>query len=94
MWPMTDQVRRNDLLLYEGVTRDDGPAMTWSMHSIGFIDLGDFDKAEQLFRRSYETYVRSPFNVRSNRSFFASVYVIIYSRSGPKRNQVLVQLIL
>ncbi|CAF3541630.1 unnamed protein product [Rotaria sp. Silwood1] len=63
MWPMTDQIRRNDLLAYEPLTRADGPAMTWSMHSIGFIELGDFDKAEQLFRRSYETYVRSPFNV-------------------------------
>jgi hypothetical protein len=33
------------------------------MHSIGYTELGDFDKAEQLFRRSYETYVRPPFNV-------------------------------
>jgi trehalose/maltose hydrolase-like predicted phosphorylase len=64
MWPMSDEVRRNDLLVYEPLTRPDGPAMTWSMHSIGFIESGDFDKAEQLFRRSYETYVRPPFNVR------------------------------
>ncbi|CAF1060401.1 unnamed protein product [Adineta steineri] len=63
MWPMTDQVRRNDLLAYEPLTRADGPAMTWSMHSIGFIELGDFDKAQQLFERSYQTYVRPPFNV-------------------------------
>jgi hypothetical protein len=63
MWPMNDQVRRNDLLAYEPLTRASGPAMTWSMHSIGFIELGDFIKAQQLFRRSYETYVRPPFNV-------------------------------
>ena len=63
MWPMSDQIRRNDLLAYEPLTRADGPAMTWSMHSIGFTELGDFDKAEQLFQRSYETYVRPPFNV-------------------------------
>ncbi len=63
MWPMSDEVRRNDLLTYESLTRTDGPAMTWSMHSIGFTELGDFDKAQQLFRRSYETYVRPPFNV-------------------------------
>ncbi|CAF4575481.1 unnamed protein product [Rotaria socialis] len=63
MWPMSDQVRRNDLLAYEPLTRADGPAMTWSMHSIGFIELGDFNKAEQLFQRAYETYVRPPFNV-------------------------------
>ncbi|UJR10942.1 hypothetical protein I4U23_015127 [Adineta vaga] len=63
MWPMTEQVRRNDLLTYEKLTRPDGPAMTWSMHAIGFIELKDFVEAEKLFRRSYETYVRQPFNV-------------------------------
>ncbi|CAF1270300.1 unnamed protein product [Adineta steineri] len=63
MWQMSDVVRRNDLLAYEPLTRTDGPAMTWSMYSIGFTELGDFDKADQLFRRSYQSYVRSPFNV-------------------------------
>ena len=63
MWPMSDEVRRNDLLAYERLTRPSGPAMTWSMHAIGFIELKDFTLAEQLFRRSYETYVLPPFNV-------------------------------
>ena len=63
MWPMSDEVKRNDLLAYEAVTRADGPAMTWSMHSIGFLELGDFDKADQNFQRSYAAYVRPPFNV-------------------------------
>jgi trehalose/maltose hydrolase-like predicted phosphorylase len=74
MWPMSDKVRRTDLLAYEPLTRTDGPAMTWSMHSIGFIELGDFDKAEQLFRRSYETYVRPPFNVRELILDFSILY--------------------
>ncbi|CAF3981203.1 unnamed protein product [Rotaria sp. Silwood2] len=63
MWPMSKEVRRNDLLTYERLTRDDGPAMTWSMHAIGHLELNDFELAEELFRRSYETYVRPPFNV-------------------------------
>ncbi|CAF1126931.1 unnamed protein product [Adineta steineri] len=63
MWPMTKEVRKNDLLTYEAITRDDGPAMTWSMHAIGFLELEDFESAEKLFRQSYETYVRQPFNV-------------------------------
>ncbi|CAF3539667.1 unnamed protein product [Rotaria sp. Silwood1] len=63
MWPMSKEVRRNDLLTYERLTRDDGPAMTWSMHAIGHLELKDFELAEELFRRSYETYVRPPFNV-------------------------------
>ncbi|CAF4294894.1 unnamed protein product [Rotaria sp. Silwood2] len=63
IWSMNDEVRQNDLLAYEPLTRTDGPAMTWSMYSIGFTELGDFDKAGQFFRRSYESYVRPPFNV-------------------------------
>lgn len=94
MWPMPDEVRQNDLLTYERLTRDDGPAMTWSMHSIGFIELGDFDKAEQLFRRSYETYVRPPFNVSS--FIFVELFSLIVNlfRFGPKLKLVLEQLIL
>ncbi|CAF0931640.1 unnamed protein product [Didymodactylos carnosus] len=63
MWPMNETVRRNNLLMYENITRDDGPAMTWSMHAVGFLELNDIAKAEHLFRRSYQTYVRPPFNV-------------------------------
>jgi hypothetical protein len=33
------------------------------MHSIGFLDLNDFDKADENFQRSYASYVRAPFNV-------------------------------
>ncbi|CAF4806446.1 unnamed protein product, partial [Rotaria socialis] len=57
MWPMNKEVRRNDLLFYEPLTRASGPAMTWSMHTIGFLELNDFDKAQQVFRRAYETYI-------------------------------------
>ncbi|CAF3413981.1 unnamed protein product [Rotaria socialis] len=57
MWPMNKEVRRNDLLFYEPLTRASGPAMAWSMHTIGFLELNDFDKAQQVFRRAYETYI-------------------------------------
>ncbi|CAF0972643.1 unnamed protein product [Rotaria sp. Silwood1] len=63
MWPMSKEIRRNDLLSYEPLTRDTGPAMTWSMHTIGFLELNEFEKARQMFRRAYEIYVRPPFNV-------------------------------
>ena len=78
MWPMSNEVRRNDLLAYERLTRIDGPAMTWSMHSIGFLELGDFNKADQLFQRSYQSYVRAPFNVSYlNTFFFDFIYILI-----------------
>ncbi|CAF1071481.1 unnamed protein product [Rotaria sordida] len=63
MWPMSKEVRRNDLLTYERMTRDDGLVMTYSMHTVGHLELKDFELAEELFRRSYKTYVRPPFNV-------------------------------
>jgi trehalose/maltose hydrolase-like predicted phosphorylase len=70
MWPMSDETKRNNLLNYEHLTRADGPAMTWSMHSIGFLDLSDFDKADQNFRRSYASYIRFPFNVSYLNCFY------------------------
>lgn len=63
MWPMKPEIRRNDLLFYENKTRINGPAMTWGMHAIGFIELGDYDKAAELLDRSFSRYVKQPFNV-------------------------------
>jgi hypothetical protein len=54
MWPMNDQIKENNLLAYEPLTRSDGPAMTWSMYSIGFLQLPDFNKADEHFRRSHQ----------------------------------------
>jgi hypothetical protein len=33
------------------------------MHSIGFIELGDYQEAADLLHRSYSRYVKEPFNV-------------------------------
>lgn len=55
--------RRNNLKLYENVTRSNGPAMTWSMHTIGHIDVESTPPTRQMFQRTYEPYVRRPFYV-------------------------------
>ena len=39
--------------------------MTWSMHTIGFLDLEDQEKAATYFKRSYSLYTREPFNTWS-----------------------------
>lgn len=57
--------RKNDLELYENVTRADGPAMTWSMHSIGHLEIGEEFRAEELLNRSYQPYLVQPFKVPS-----------------------------
>ena len=86
MWPMSDdEVSRNDLLVYEPLTHTDGPAMIWSMHSIGHMELSDFDKVNQFFQRSYQTYVRAPFNVSCLKTFFpCCFYLDVYYRYGQK----------
>lgn len=60
---MEASTRENDLRIYEGVTRDNGPAMTWGMHAINFIDIKDFGEAERLMNKSYIEYMRVPFKV-------------------------------
>ena len=57
------QVRRNDLLLYAERGDAGGPAMTWSMFAINWLDLGDLNKAADNFHRAYSLYRRTPFNV-------------------------------
>ncbi|KAG4071845.1 hypothetical protein HA402_006006 [Bradysia odoriphaga] len=63
LYNMTDAVKRNDLLIYENVTRQTGPAMTWQIHAISHIELNEIDKADVFFRKSYQNYIRPPFNV-------------------------------
>lgn len=61
---MDEKTHKNDLNIYENVTRNTGPAMTWSMHSINRLDLNDKDNADILFIKSYQKYIRRPFYVR------------------------------
>lgn len=76
---MSDAVKRNDLLTYENVTRQTGPAMTWQIHAISHIELNEIDKADVFFRKSYQNYIRPPFNVKEKRIFFCILFVISYS---------------
>ncbi|XP_075992674.1 protein-glucosylgalactosylhydroxylysine glucosidase [Anticarsia gemmatalis] len=61
-YAINESTRQNDLTYYESVTRDNGPAMTWSMHTIGHLHLDD-GKAEATFNKSFEGFVREPFKV-------------------------------
>lgn len=38
---LTTEVRERELLYYGNRTDSQGPAMTWGMHAIGFLDLGE-----------------------------------------------------
>uniref|UniRef100_A0A1B0CRF8 Protein-glucosylgalactosylhydroxylysine glucosidase n=1 Tax=Lutzomyia longipalpis TaxID=7200 RepID=A0A1B0CRF8_LUTLO len=63
-YPMDDSTKQNNLHYYSSVTRDNGPAMTWSMHVVGHLDIGELEEAAENFRKSYN-YIRTPFMVWS-----------------------------
>ncbi|TSK13471.1 Protein-glucosylgalactosylhydroxylysine glucosidase [Bagarius yarrelli] len=62
--PMSPEVRRNDLEYYEPVTDPLGPAMTWSMFAVGWLELGEAKKAQQLLQKCYKN-IQGPFQVWS-----------------------------
>uniref|UniRef100_UPI00398EC50C protein-glucosylgalactosylhydroxylysine glucosidase n=1 Tax=Pristiophorus japonicus TaxID=55135 RepID=UPI00398EC50C len=64
MYPMSSQVRKNDLVMYEAVTDHDGPAMTWSMFAIGWLELKDVSQAQQQLNKCYSN-IQHPFQVWS-----------------------------
>lgn len=55
-------MRKNDLTIYQNVTDSGGPAMTWAMHSIGWLEYGEEDKAKDMFQKNFN-YMRESFNV-------------------------------
>ncbi|XP_013201193.2 protein-glucosylgalactosylhydroxylysine glucosidase [Amyelois transitella] len=64
-YPMNASTKSNDLSYYASVTRSSGPAMTWSMHTVGHLQLMENSKAAKMFNKSYEGYVREPFKIWS-----------------------------
>lgn len=61
---MTPEVRQNDLEIYEAVTDPLGPAMTWGMFAVGWLELGEDEKAQQLLQKCFKN-IQKPFQVWS-----------------------------
>jgi hypothetical protein len=49
MYEMPASVRANDLKFYANYTDLGGPAMTWAMFALGWIDLGEYEQAAKYF---------------------------------------------
>ncbi|XP_017476071.1 PREDICTED: acid trehalase-like protein 1 [Rhagoletis zephyria] len=64
-YAMSNTTRLNDLNTYERVTRESGPAMSWAMFAINFLDVNELDKASTYFQKGYREYVRPEFKVWS-----------------------------
>jgi hypothetical protein len=59
---MTAEQRKNDLEFYEPFYAPSGPAMTQSMHTIGYVELKESDKADKFLNQSMQN-MWEPFNV-------------------------------
>ncbi|KAG8125604.1 hypothetical protein E2320_020872, partial [Naja naja] len=62
MDPMDPEVRRNDLEIYEPVTDPQGPAMTWSMFAIGWLELKEVKRAQQQMSKCFSN-ITEPFKI-------------------------------
>lgn len=62
MMNMTPEVRKADLDYYAPLTDKDGPAMTWGMHALGYLELHEDEAANSFFNRSFAN-AQAPFNV-------------------------------
>eukprot|EP01060_Flectonema_neradi_P009535 TRINITY_DN16794_c0_g1_i1.p1 TRINITY_DN16794_c0_g1~~TRINITY_DN16794_c0_g1_i1.p1 ORF type:complete len:707 (+),score=142.05 TRINITY_DN16794_c0_g1_i1:233-2122(+) len=59
---MSKELRKNDLNYYLNKTSSHGPAMTWGMYCVGFFEVGDVEKADSTFNRSFAN-VKEPYQV-------------------------------
>jgi len=62
MYNMSYQIRENDLNFYSGVTDPNGPAMTWSMTAIGYLELEQYSTAQSYFEEGFAN-AQAPFQV-------------------------------
>lgn len=62
MYPMSPEVRRNDLEMYEPVTELDGPAMTWSMFAVGWMELKEIQRAQSQLSKCFNN-ITEPFKI-------------------------------
>uniref|UniRef100_A0A8C5Y0N5 Protein-glucosylgalactosylhydroxylysine glucosidase n=1 Tax=Microcebus murinus TaxID=30608 RepID=A0A8C5Y0N5_MICMU len=59
---LSPDVRRRNLEVYEAVTSPRGPAMTWSMFAVGWMELKDPEQARNFLDRSFAN-AAEPFKV-------------------------------
>ena len=65
MFSMNQSTRINDLNMYGDATRSTGPAMSNSMYAINYLDVDAVDKANEMLAKTFQPYLRQPFNVWS-----------------------------
>ncbi|XP_007947563.1 protein-glucosylgalactosylhydroxylysine glucosidase [Orycteropus afer afer] len=61
-YPLSPSIRRRNLELYEAVTTPQGPAMTWSMFAVGWMELKEPGRVQGLLDRTFAN-ITEPFKV-------------------------------
>ncbi|XP_074086767.1 protein-glucosylgalactosylhydroxylysine glucosidase [Macrotis lagotis] len=61
-YPLSRDVRRKNLETYEAVTSAEGPAMSWSMFAVGWMELKEMPKAHGHLRKCFSN-ISEPFKV-------------------------------
>ncbi|XP_020835847.1 protein-glucosylgalactosylhydroxylysine glucosidase isoform X4 [Phascolarctos cinereus] len=61
-YPLSLDVRRKNLEIYEAVTSSEGPAMSWSMFAVGWMELKEMEKAHAQLRKCFSN-ISEPFKV-------------------------------
>ncbi|NWX30859.1 PGGHG glucosidase, partial [Notiomystis cincta] len=62
MHPMSAEVRRNDLEMYEPVTDPAGPSMSWTMFAMGWLELKELQRAQSQLEKCFSN-ITEPFKV-------------------------------
>jgi protein-glucosylgalactosylhydroxylysine glucosidase len=88
MFNMTSTIRANDLDFYSPLTDASGPAMTWSMTAVGYIDTKDYVTAQKYFIQGFAN-AQEPFQVWTETptgvsSLLLTFLQVIYSLSSLK----------
>ncbi|XP_038106902.1 protein-glucosylgalactosylhydroxylysine glucosidase [Culex quinquefasciatus] len=65
--PMTESTKRNNMEAYAKVTAANAPAPTWSMHTIGWLDVDNLERAATDFSKNYQQFMRAPFYIWNER---------------------------
>lgn len=78
---MSPEVRRNDLEVYEAVTDPRGPAMTWGMFAVGWLELGEAGRAQKLLQKCLSN-IQGPFQVWSESSDGSGVVNFLTGMGG------------
>ncbi|XP_043825648.1 protein-glucosylgalactosylhydroxylysine glucosidase [Dromiciops gliroides] len=61
-YPLSLDVRRKNLETYEAVTSPEGPAMSWSMFAVGWMELKESQKAHAQLQKCFSN-ISEPFKV-------------------------------